>query len=140
MIGSIIIALTVSRIYICDCIEVGLVGSETSVTNGNITVLFVALCCGYASFLVTVLLETIPVFNITATEQKQNFKIAMDWRETLKCRACLEDDSPLLPLFDIYEHELTLADILQSCINREVENCTLYVAFVFIFLKIISCR
>lgn len=44
----------------------------------------------------------------------------MDWRETLKCRACLAEDAALIPLFEVYEHNLTLADVLQNCINAEV--------------------
>lgn len=61
--------------------------------------------------------------------------ITMDWRETLKCRACLTEDSPLLPLFEVYEHNLTLADILQNCLNSEVPHFSgvafeIYIIFV----------
>ncbi|KAF5307936.1 hypothetical protein FQR65_LT06503 [Abscondita terminalis] len=34
-----------------------------------------------------------------------------------KCRACLSDNDAMLSLFEVYEHDLTLAMILKSCIS-----------------------
>lgn len=40
-----------------------------------------------------------------------------------KCRACLTQDEPMLSLFEVYEHDLTLAMILKNCIgNIEVSE------------------
>lgn len=40
----------------------------------------------------------------------------------LKCRACLAENVPLIYLFDVYEHGLTLAAILQTCLREEVRK------------------
>lgn len=39
-----------------------------------------------------------------------------------KCRACLTEDVPLVHLFETFEHNLTLANILQTCVNDEVNK------------------
>lgn len=37
-----------------------------------------------------------------------------------KCRACLTEKAVMLPLFDTYENDLTLADIIQHFLNTQV--------------------
>lgn len=36
------------------------------------------------------------------------------------CRACLKEGEAMLSLFEVYEHDLTLAMILESCIRKTV--------------------
>ncbi|KAI4460788.1 finger putative transcription factor family-related [Holotrichia oblita] len=37
-----------------------------------------------------------------------------------KCRACLSTHTIMFPLFDIYEYDLTLADIIEHCLNTQL--------------------
>lgn len=37
-----------------------------------------------------------------------------------KCRACLSENQDSFSLFDIYENDITLADILQNCLSTKV--------------------
>lgn len=42
-----------------------------------------------------------------------------------KCRACLNENVPVVYLFQLYEQNQTLASILQKCINKEVTKTSI---------------
>ncbi|KAF2895092.1 hypothetical protein ILUMI_11080 [Ignelater luminosus] len=46
----------------------------------------------------------------------------MEFNVDNKCRACLAEGDEMMSLFEVYEHDLTLASILQSCISTEINE------------------
>lgn len=45
------------------------------------------------------------------------------------CRACLRQNGDFFNLFEAYEHGLTLAEVLQTCIQKDVQLQTSFSVF-----------
>lgn len=54
----------------------------------------------------------------------------MEYDISNKCRACLSEKETMLALFETYENNVTLADIIQHFLNIQVIQGTIFIIYI----------